>query len=118
MKALSRVSAILLAAGKSRRMGVPKQLLTWRGSTSLEQVIDNLLGPDVAEVIVVLGYEAEEIAPRIAHRQSIMAPVYKGIKGQSQSSGDSYLCFSFSFNARRTFSGVTGRSLIQTPTAS
>ncbi len=55
------VSSILLAAGKSQRMGRPKQLMPWGQSTMLEQTIDNLLGSAVNEVIVVVGHKAEEI---------------------------------------------------------
>ena len=54
------VSAILLAAGESKRMGKPKLLMPLGKTTILEQTIDNLLGSRVSEVIVVLGYRAEE----------------------------------------------------------
>lgn len=54
------ISAILLAAGKSRRMGRPKLLMPFGQSTIVEQAIDNLLGSVVDEVIVVLGHGAEE----------------------------------------------------------
>ncbi len=62
------VSAIILAAGESQRMGKPKQLLAFGGSTILEEVINNLLNSKVSEVVVVLGYEAEEIANKIARK--------------------------------------------------
>lgn len=54
------ISAILLAAGKSRRMGRPKLLMPFGQSTIVGQAIDNLLGSVVDEVIVVLGPGAEE----------------------------------------------------------
>ncbi len=63
------ISAIILAAGASERMGLPKQLLPWGPSTLLEQVIDTFT--DVAgidETIVVLGHRAGELAERIAHK--------------------------------------------------
>ncbi len=60
------ISAIVLAAGESRRMGKPKQLLPLGSRTILEQVIDNLLSSKVSEVIVVLGYRAEEIRKRLS----------------------------------------------------
>jgi molybdenum cofactor cytidylyltransferase len=55
------LSSIVLAAGKSRRMGRPKLLLPWRNGTILGQTVDNLLSSAVDEVIVVLGYRAEEV---------------------------------------------------------
>ncbi len=59
--------AIILAAGESRRMGQPKQLLPFAGQTMLECVIDAFRSPRVDEIRVVLGYKADEIAAKIAH---------------------------------------------------
>ncbi len=55
------ISAILLAAGKSTRMGNPKQLVSFGTSTILEQTIDNLLGSVVKEIVVVVGHGAEGV---------------------------------------------------------
>jgi molybdenum cofactor cytidylyltransferase len=62
------VSAILLAAGESKRMGKPKLLLPIGGSTVLEKAIDNLLNSGVDEVIVVVGDRAQEMIERIGNR--------------------------------------------------
>ena len=72
------VSAILLAAGESKRLGMPKLLLLFSQSTILEQTIDNLLNSSVDEVIVVLGYRAEETIKKIANRPVKIAinPIY------------------------------------------
>jgi molybdenum cofactor cytidylyltransferase len=59
--------AIILAAGESRRMGQPKQLLPFGDKTMLECVIDALQTPKVDEIRVVLGCQADDIAARIAH---------------------------------------------------
>jgi molybdenum cofactor cytidylyltransferase len=59
--------AIILAAGESRRMGQPKQLLPFAGQTMLECVIDAFQSPRVDEIRVVLGYKADEIGAQIAH---------------------------------------------------
>ncbi|MGD0060783.1 MAG: nucleotidyltransferase family protein [Verrucomicrobiia bacterium] len=59
--------AIILAAGESRRMGQPKQLLPFAGQTMLECVIDAFQSPRVDEIRVVLGYKADEIGATIAH---------------------------------------------------
>ncbi|NQT31190.1 MAG: molybdenum cofactor cytidylyltransferase [Deltaproteobacteria bacterium] len=60
------LSAILLAAGESKRMGEPKQLMPLGKHTLLEQAIDNLLNSSVDETIVVVGHKAEEITRAIA----------------------------------------------------
>jgi molybdenum cofactor cytidylyltransferase len=79
------ISAIVLAAGESKRMGQIKQLLPWQGKTILESVLDNLLNSKVDEVILVLGHQAELIRRRVpAHRITIVInPDYK--KGMSTS---------------------------------
>jgi molybdenum cofactor cytidylyltransferase len=73
------VSAILLAAGKSERMGESKQLMPFGQSTMVEKAIDNLLGSAVDEVIVVLGHRAEEVKKTIAAKPVKIAinPDYK-----------------------------------------
>jgi molybdenum cofactor cytidylyltransferase len=62
------LSAILLAAGESKRMGEPKQLMPVGSRVMVEQAIDNLLNSAVNEVIVVLGHRAEEITGAIADK--------------------------------------------------
>ena len=56
-----KISAILLAAGESKRMGQPKQLMPFGETTILEQAVDNLINSTVSETIVVLGHRAEEV---------------------------------------------------------
>lgn len=63
-------SIIILAAGRSQRMGTIKQLLPWGKSTILQHVLDTARNCGPAEVILVLGYKVEEIIQRI-DRESI-----------------------------------------------
>ena len=53
--------AIVLAAGASRRMGRPKQLLPYGGSTILRHVLDSLLTVQLTDIYVILGHAAEEV---------------------------------------------------------
>ena len=73
------ISAILLAAGKSRRIGKPKQVLPLGSSTILEQTVDNLLRSKIDDLIVVLGYAAQEVMKKIANRPVKIAinPAYE-----------------------------------------
>lgn len=59
------VSAILLAAGESTRMGDLKALLPWQGRPLIAHQIAELLAAGVAEVIVVTGHAADRIAPHL-----------------------------------------------------
>lgn len=57
-----KIAGIILAAGRSRRMGSPKALLEWKGGTVLDRMI-GLVGAVADPVIVVVGFHAESIPP-------------------------------------------------------
>ena len=63
------VAAIVLAAGRSFRMGAFKPLLPFpeEGRTVIEACIANLLGGGVETLVVVLGHRADEMRARLAH---------------------------------------------------
>ena len=56
------VGAIILAAGASRRMGQPKQLLPVAGQPMVRRVTEAVCAADMAQVIVVLGAQAQAVA--------------------------------------------------------
>ncbi len=62
------LAGIVLAAGESRRMGQPKQLLPFGERTILERVVDTLLTAGVGEVIVVLGHLADRVRAVLGDR--------------------------------------------------
>jgi molybdenum cofactor cytidylyltransferase len=55
------ISAIVLAAGKSERMGRPKALLPLRGKTFLENILAAISSSPVEETCVVVGHHRDEI---------------------------------------------------------
>jgi molybdenum cofactor cytidylyltransferase len=55
------IAAIVLAAGRSARLGRPKQLLELDGRPLLQHVIDAVADSSVDEILVVLGHEADRI---------------------------------------------------------
>jgi molybdenum cofactor cytidylyltransferase len=59
------IAGLILAAGESRRMGRDKALLTYRGRTFLETIINNLGAAGVEKITVVLGHHAETIAKAV-----------------------------------------------------
>ncbi len=81
----SFVSAILLAAGKSERMGQNKLLLPWGGGTVLQRTLDNLLASRAGEVIVVLGSRAQEINETIGDRKVVVVMNPDYTRGMSTS---------------------------------
>jgi molybdenum cofactor cytidylyltransferase len=56
-----RICTVILAAGESRRMGTPKMVLPFRGTTILEQVILNVKNSGAGNIMVVLGAWRENI---------------------------------------------------------
>ena len=56
-------TAILLAAGKSSRMGTLKGLLPWNGTTLFEHQLNTLSKSVFTDLVVVLGCEAEKFLP-------------------------------------------------------
>ena len=55
------ISAIILGAGRSRRMGQPKLLLPWGNVTVLEQVISIFAGAGIDDILVVTGGAREQV---------------------------------------------------------
>ncbi len=63
-----RVSVILLAAGKSERMGQNKLLMPFDGGTVIGHTLDNLVASRAGEIVVVLGAKAQEMGAAIGKR--------------------------------------------------
>ncbi|HZU31798.1 MAG TPA: NTP transferase domain-containing protein, partial [Candidatus Angelobacter sp.] len=61
-----RVSAIVLAAGMSKRMGTVKQLLRLGSDPILEHTLKNVRASAVSEIVLVLGFAAETIEAEIS----------------------------------------------------
>ncbi|MDG5787911.1 nucleotidyltransferase family protein [Evansella sp. AB-P1] len=81
------VSAVILAAGMSRRMGCTKQLMKLGDSFILERVIKNVMSLPFEEIVIVVGHQKEKIKREISIHSSIIKWVYneKYEKGQSSS---------------------------------
>ncbi len=61
------IVAVVLSAGESSRMGRPKALLPIDGQTFIERIVGALKQGGVERIVVVLGFEAEEMRRHIAH---------------------------------------------------
>ncbi|MBV8134580.1 MAG: molybdenum cofactor cytidylyltransferase [Deltaproteobacteria bacterium] len=76
-----RVGAVILAAGKSARMGEAKQLLQLGGATVLGRTMENVRAADVDEVVVVLGASAgairEQLAAVLDEAKVVVNPEYE-----------------------------------------
>lgn len=59
------ISAILLGAGESKRMGVNKLLLPWGKKSIFEHCLDSLLRSNIREVVIVLSDPSKEMRNRL-----------------------------------------------------
>ena len=62
---MRKISAILLAAGESKRMGVSKLALPWGRKTVLERCVDVLVRSNIKEVVVVLSDRTKALGSRL-----------------------------------------------------
>jgi molybdenum cofactor cytidylyltransferase len=61
-----RVAALLLAAGSSRRMGTPKQLLLLGDRTVIRRCADTIFAAGVQDLVVVVNGESKKIVEALA----------------------------------------------------
>ena len=79
---MTTTAALVLAAGASRRLGRPKQLVEWRGRPLLEGVVDAVRSWPVATVAVVLGAHEEEILEAVERfGKPAVVPKYRYQRG-------------------------------------
>ena len=65
------ICAIVLAAGRSQRMGTQKLVLPFAGSTVVARVVDAFLGASVDTVVVVIRADDAQVRAALAGRRSI-----------------------------------------------
>ncbi|HYM40330.1 MAG TPA: NTP transferase domain-containing protein [Thermoplasmata archaeon] len=84
-----RVTAIVLAAGSSTRMGQPKPLLRIAGRPLLAQVLATVRKSQAAETVVVLGHEASRVRAEmpLKHVAVVVNPDYEAGMSTSLRSG-------------------------------
>jgi molybdenum cofactor cytidylyltransferase len=68
----NNISALLLAAGLSTRMGQPKLLLPWNKTTVLGQVISTFAAAGMEEIVVVTGAAREQIEGLVSELADIL----------------------------------------------
>ena len=98
------ISAIILAAGQSKRMGQPKMLLPWGNTTILGKVIETLQQAGIDDILIVTGGArdaVEKIAAqhdaRAAHNQDyanseMLESIQLGLRRQKPSAEAALIC--------------------------
>ncbi|MCE5273421.1 nucleotidyltransferase family protein [bacterium] len=79
MENKSKIAAIILAAGKSERMGSPKAFLEYRGGTFLSVLYATLKSAPLAALRVVFGHRAQEFSARagLPAEEVVLNPRYE-----------------------------------------
>jgi len=75
------ICAVVLAAGRSQRMGTQKLLLPVGGQPLIARIVDQVLASSVAGVVVVTGADRERITAALAGR-SVMFAVNHDLQGE------------------------------------
>ena len=79
------ITAIVLAAGQSKRMGEPKMLLPWGDTTVLEHVIHTLRSAGLEDILVVTGGNRDGVEALVqGSARAVFNPDYR--KGEMISS--------------------------------
>ena len=84
---MSQVAAILLAAGRSSRMGTFKPLLPFGNKTVIECCIGYLRDGGVDEIVVVLGHRADDIRQQVSGVKFALNPDPDSPMGASIAAG-------------------------------
>ena len=67
------ICAIVLAAGRSSRMGTQKLLLPFAGETMVGHIVDEVLKGPIGRVLVITGPDHDAVADALAGRDVLMA---------------------------------------------
>jgi molybdenum cofactor cytidylyltransferase len=79
------IAAVILAAGQSARLGTPKQLIPWQGTTLLEFTISEIQQSGIEDIVLVLGAHADEIKKIINNQQLRIVYNYSWPSGKASS---------------------------------
>ncbi|HEV7225482.1 MAG TPA: NTP transferase domain-containing protein [Pirellulales bacterium] len=83
---MNRKLAIVLAAGKGTRMksDLPKVLIEVRGRPMIEYVLDALAAAGVDEILLVVGYRADDVRKALGRRLSSSRPRLRFVQQAEQ----------------------------------
>ena len=81
---MNNIPHVLLAAGNSKRMGQPKQLLRWSNKSLIQFQVETIL-PSTEKLYVILGAYAALIQPLLKNYEVELIQFYQWEKGMGNS---------------------------------
>ena len=69
---MAKIGAVILAAGRSSRLGQPKQLLQCRGQTLVRRIVDGAGEAGCSPVVVVIGSDKDKVARELERSSAII----------------------------------------------
>lgn len=72
METSTDIAVLILAAGESKRMGEPKQLLPWKDGTLLENAIKTARASNTSDIFVVVGSNSDDIKATILQEEIVV----------------------------------------------
>ena len=69
---MPNICAVILAAGKSSRLGQPKQLLQFRGQTLVRRIVDAARGAGCSPIVVVIGSDKDKVARELERTNAVI----------------------------------------------
>ena len=97
------LTAIILAAGESKRMGEPKMLMTWGKSTVLQTVIFTLQASGMTDILVVTGGACRQVEALVGKsvqtifnqdyaNDDMLLSLQVGLKAKTRESSAALIC--------------------------
>lgn len=102
------VAAIVAAAGRSTRMGEPKQLLPWEAGTVIEAAVRHLHIGGANPIFCVVGHQSEQVQDALHHVPSPEAPAHVIINRHYRST-EMLTSYQTGIEALRAYEAETGR---------
>ena len=69
---MPNIGAVILAAGKSSRLGQPKQLLQFRRQTLVRRIVDAARGAGCSPIVVVIGSDKDKVARELERTNAVI----------------------------------------------
>jgi molybdenum cofactor cytidylyltransferase len=69
---MPNIGAVILAAGKSSRLGQPKQLIQFRGKTLVRRIVEAAHEAGCSPIVVVIGSDKDKVARELEQTNAVI----------------------------------------------